>query len=117
MKPESRIDTDDFSGYDLLGKAYDHRSVDHEKTYVTDGGVHCNTVEAEWSVFKPWWNGFRGVETCNFYHYLSEYSLWRIHRTESRPSRLERIMALLYAAGKGLSSPNCGGAWGQACVF
>lgn len=117
VEPESRIDTDDFSGYGLLGEAYDHRSVDHEETYVTDDGVHCNTAEAEWSVFKPWWNGFRGVAKRNIYHYLSEYSLRRSHRTEDRQSRLERIMALLYAGGKGLSSSNRGGAWGQARVL
>lgn len=33
VEPGSRIDTDDFSGYGLLGGAYDHRSVDHEETY------------------------------------------------------------------------------------
>jgi hypothetical protein len=117
VEPESRIDTDDFSGYGLIGEAYDHRSVDHEETYVTDGGVHCNTAETEWSVFKPWWNRFRGVAKRNIYHYLSKYSLRRSHRTESRQRRLERIMALLYAGGKGLSSPNRGGAWGQARVL
>ena len=60
VEPGSRIDTDDCSDYRMVSGAYDHRSVDHEETYVTEGGVHCNTAEAEWSVFKPWWNAFRG---------------------------------------------------------
>ena len=104
VEPESQIDTDDFSGYGLLGGAYDHRSVDHEETYVTDDGVHCNTAEAEWSVFKSWWNGFRGVAKRNIYHYPSEYSLRRSHRSESRQSHLERIMALLYTGGRATST-------------
>jgi len=54
IKPGRRDETDDFSGCGLLSSAYDHRSVDHEETYVTEDGVHCNTAEAEWSVFKPW---------------------------------------------------------------
>ena len=54
VEPGSRIDTDDFSGYRLLKEAYDHRSVDHEETYVTEDDVHCNTAEGEWSIFKPW---------------------------------------------------------------
>ena len=41
----SRIDTDDFSSYRLLEAVYDHRSVDHEETYVSEEGVHCNTAE------------------------------------------------------------------------
>lgn len=96
VEPGSRIDTDDFSGYGLLDAAYDHRSVDHEDTYVTEEGVHCNTAEAEWSVFKPWWNKFRGVAKRNIYWYLSEYSFRRSHRSKSRQSRLEQIMVLLY---------------------
>jgi hypothetical protein len=122
--PETRIDTDDFSGYGLLGEAYDHRSVDHEDTYVTEEGVHCNTAEAEWSVFKPWWNTFRGVAKRNIYHYLSEYSFRRSHREESRQSRLERIVALLYVGGAdvyvgGVDGANSkrGGTWGRARVL
>lgn len=38
---ESRIDTDDFSSYQLLKKAYDHRSVDREEAYVSNEGTHC----------------------------------------------------------------------------
>jgi hypothetical protein len=53
VEPESRIDTDDFSGYRLLGGAYDHRSVDHEETYGTEESTRCNTAEGEWSIFKP----------------------------------------------------------------
>ena len=75
VKPGSRIDTDDFSGYRPLAEAYDHRSVDHEETYVTDDDVHCNTAEGEWSIFKPWWRGFRGVAKRHAYRYLSEILL------------------------------------------
>lgn len=117
VEPESRIDTDDFSGYSLLGEAYDHRSVDHEETYVTDDEVHCNTAEAEWSVFKPWWNGFRGVAKRNIYLYLSEYSLRRSHRTEDRQCRFERIVALLRAGGADGANPNRGDTWGRTRIF
>jgi transposase-like protein len=95
VEPGSRVDTDDFSGYRLLKEAYDHRSVDHEETYVTDAGTHCNTAEGEWSVFKPWWNGFRGVAKRHAYRYLSEYSFRRSHRSDSRQKRLRRMIALL----------------------
>lgn len=87
-------------------------------------GVHCNTAEAEWSVFKPWWNTFCGVAKRNIYHYLSEYSFRRSHLEESRQSRLERIMALLYVGGAdvcvgGIDGANSkrGGTWGWARVL
>jgi len=95
VEPGSQVDTDDFSGYRLLKEAYDHRSVDHEETYVTDDGTHCNTAEGEWSIFKPWWNGFRGVAKRHAYRYLSEYSFRRSHRSDSRQKRLRRMIALL----------------------
>ncbi|MCS4142428.1 hypothetical protein GGQ15_002826 [Salinibacter ruber] len=95
IKPGSRVDTDDFSGYRLLKKAYDHRSVDHEETYVTDDGTHCNTAEGEWSITVPWWNGFRGIAKRHAYRYLSEHSFRRSHRSDSRQKRLRRMIALL----------------------
>lgn len=95
VEPGSRVDTDDFSGYRLLEEVYDHRSVDHEETYVTDEGTHCNTAEGEWSIFKPWWHRFRGVAKRHAYRYLSEYSFRRSHRTDSRQKRLRRMIALL----------------------
>jgi len=95
VEPGSQVDTDDFSGYGLLEEAYDHHSVDHEDTYVSDEGTHCNTAEAEWSIFKPWWRGFRGVAKRHAYRYLSEYSFRRSHRSDSRQTRLRRMIALL----------------------
>jgi len=103
VEPGTEVDTDDFSGYRLLGEVYDHRSVDHEETYVTDEGTHCNTAEGEWSIFKPWWQGFRGVAKRHAYRYLSEYSFRRSHRSDSRQKRLRRMVALL-RSNYGLSS-------------
>jgi transposase-like protein len=105
---KSRIDTDDFSSYQLLEEAYDHRSVDHEGAYVSDEGTHCNTAEAEWSIFKPWWRGFRGVAKRHAYRYLSEYSFRRSRCPDSRQKRLRRMVALLRS--------NCG-PFNQAQVF
>ena len=95
VAPGSQVDTDDFSGYRLLKEAYDHRSVDHEETYVTDDGTHCNTAEGEWSITGPWWDGFRGVAKRHAYRYLSEYSFRRSRRSDSRRKRLRRMIALL----------------------
>jgi transposase-like protein len=89
------VDTDDFSGYRLIGEVYDHRSADHEETYVTDEGIHCNTAEGKPSIFKPLWRGFRGVAKRHSYRYLSEYLFRRSHQSDSRQKRLRRMIALL----------------------
>jgi len=47
VEPGSRIDTDDFRGARLLNETHDHRTVDHEETYVAGAGTHCNTAEGE----------------------------------------------------------------------
>jgi transposase-like protein len=106
VKPGSRIDTDDFSGYRLLKGAYDHKTVDHEETYVTEEGTHCNTAEGEWSIFKPWWRRFRGVAKRHAYRYLSEYSFRRSHREEPRQKRLRRMVALLKSPAGGAGRGN-----------
>ena len=72
VEPGSQVDTDDFGGYRLLKEVYDHRSVDREDAYVSDEGTHCNTAEGEWSIFKPWWRGFRSVAKRQTYRYLGE---------------------------------------------
>jgi len=83
IKPGSRIDTDMWSGYNLLEATYEHHSVKHSEQYVTAEGAHCNAAEAEWSTFKPWWRQFRGVAKRYVYQYLIQYEFRRTHRDHS----------------------------------
>lgn len=96
ITPGSRIDTDSWRGYNWLKPLYDHRSVKHSECYVKDG-VHCNTAEAEWSLFKPWWATFRGVAKRHLYLYLAQYEFKRNRRHQSALSRLETMIGYLYA--------------------
>lgn len=96
IEPGSRVDTDTWNGYNLLGHAYDHRSVKHSEEYVTEDGVHCNTAEAEWSVFKPWWRRFRGVAKRYIYLYLTQYEFARTYRDLSSSRRLKMMLGSLY---------------------
>ena len=97
IEPDTRIDTDSWQGYNLLERLFDHETVTHDETYVTDNGVHCNTAEAEWSLFKPWWRQFRGVAKRNIHRYLAHYEFQRRHRYESRLTRVESMLGFLYA--------------------
>ena len=91
----SQVDTDTWGGYRLLGEVYEHRSVKHSEEYVSEEGAHCNTAESEWSVFKPWWRGFRGIAKRYLHLYLSEHSFRRTHRHQSREKRTQAMMRFL----------------------
>jgi transposase-like protein len=97
IAPGSRIDTDTWNGYNLLDSAYDHRTVKHSEEYVTEEGVHCNTAEGEWSIFKPWWRRFRGVAKRHLYLYLTQYAFARTYRERSSIERLKMMLGFLYA--------------------
>jgi len=66
----SRIYTDDFLSYYRLSKWYDHEKVQHSQgQYVRPGGIHTNTTECFWSLFK---RGYIGI-----YHWMSRKHLQR----------------------------------------
>jgi transposase-like protein len=96
IKQGSRVDTDSWRGYNSLDPCYEHRTVKHSETYVQDG-VHCNTAEAEWSIFKPWWATYRGVAKRHIYLYLAQYQFRRNRRQLSAIERLEAMIGFIYA--------------------
>ena len=62
--------TDDFASYVRLGKFYPHEIVKHSLgEYVRPGGVHTNSAESFWALFK---RGYIGI-----YHYMSGKHLQR----------------------------------------
>jgi len=84
--PGSMVYTDEYHGYDKLGKTgYKHRRIKHHAKVYVDGDVHTQTIEGFFGLFK---NGIRGV-----YHsvsakwlqtYINEYT-WRYnHRDDDR---------------------------------
>jgi transposase-like protein len=61
----SKLYTDNFMSYSKIGKLYAHEVVKHEYgQYVRKGGIHSNSVESFWAIFK---RGYMGV-----YHHMSK---------------------------------------------
>jgi IS1 family transposase len=48
----SLLCTDQWAGYNKLGKEYAHRVVDHSKGQYVIGAIHTQTIEGFWSIFK-----------------------------------------------------------------
>ena len=97
IEPGSRVDTDSWHGYEWLKQLYDHHTVKHSERYVAEDGAHCNTAEAEWSIFKPWWRTFRGVAKKNVHLYLAQYEFKRNRRELSPWERLRQLIGFCYA--------------------
>jgi hypothetical protein len=56
------------------------------------GKVHINTVEAEFSVFRPWNATFRGYSKEKIHLYIAQYNHLRNTRQMKRE---ERTLAML----------------------
>ena len=83
VMPSSILFTDEWRGYDAVGRKYVHRRIRHRDRIYVEGTTHTQTVEGFFSMFK---NGVRGV-----YHsvsrkwlqgYLNEYA-WRYNRRDN----------------------------------
>ena len=84
---------DDYRPYGALDGLYRHESVNHSGgEYAREGGIHINTVEAEFSIFEPWLETYRGVSKENLYLYCAQYQFLRRTRDSDRAYRATIIL-------------------------
>lgn len=69
VEPGASIHTDEFQGYQRIGKSYSHERVNHSKGEYSGKGVTTNGVESVFAVLK---RGMHGV-----YHHASQKHLGR----------------------------------------
>jgi transposase-like protein len=82
IRRESRLMTDKAMHYRAIGDLFaDHGTVAHERDEYVRGGIHTNTVEGFYSIFK---RGMKGVyQHCSEKHlhrYLAEFDFRYSHR-------------------------------------
>ncbi len=92
VAPGSTVYTDDYAGYNGLGRAYQHHSINHTHKVYVDGVVHTQAIEGFFSLVK---NGIRGV-----YHvvsekwlqgYLNEYA-WRYNHRDDPMAMFKNLL-------------------------
>jgi transposase-like protein len=67
--------TDEYAGYDAVGKDYDHSKVAHSKLQFVEGLTHTNSIENFWSLFKRGLVGsFHKVSEKHLDRYLDEFT-------------------------------------------
>lgn len=85
--PESMLFTDEWGGYNSVGKKMKgHKRIRHREQVYVEGNVHTQTIEGFWALTK---NGIRGayhsVSAKWLQGYLNEYA-WRYnHRHDEQP--------------------------------
>jgi len=84
--------TDDYPSYNFLESFTPHETVNHSIGEYARGRVHINTVEAEFSVFRPWNATFRGYSKEKIHLYIAQYNHLRNTRQMKRE---ERTLAML----------------------
>ncbi|WP_353830130.1 IS1595 family transposase [Methanothrix sp.] len=95
IDPDAVVYTDDYVSYNILPDDK-HESVNHAiGEYSKGGGVHINTVEAEFSIYRPWMATFRGVSKKNLYLYTAHYQFIRLNREMNPVGRMLAMVKLL----------------------
>lgn len=92
--PESMLFTDEWGGYNQLGKRYrSHHRIRHTDRVYVEGNVHTQTIEGFWALVK---NGIRGsyhsVSRKWLQGYLNEYA-WRYNRRHMGGSMFHALLA------------------------
>jgi len=92
--PESMLFTDEWGGYNSVGKKMKgHKRIRHREQIYVEGNVHTQTIEGFWALTK---NGIRGayhsVSAKWLQGYLNEYA-WRYNRRDSGESMFHALLA------------------------
>lgn len=75
VEPGSQLVTDEYAGYEKVGKDYEHKTVTHSKLQYVDGLAHTNSIENFWSLFKRGVVGqFHKVSEKHLDRYLYEFT-------------------------------------------
>jgi transposase-like protein len=100
VEPEATIYHDDYPPYSILDGLYKHESVNHSAgEYAREGGIHINTVEAEFSILRPWLDTYRGISKEHTYLYCSHYQHLRNTKNIDRVQRAILILLPQQATG------------------
>ncbi len=90
----SKVFTDEWGSYKVLGVDYDHEIVNHSADEFVRGNAHTNNIESFWALFK------RGV--VRIYHqlsnehlvkYLNEFTFRFNNKELSEGSRFDVLLA------------------------
>ena len=75
VHPETYIITDGFSSYVPATRGrFQHRTVNHSETFVSEEGIHTNEIENLWRQIKRFYKERNGIVRNRFEEFLIEVS-------------------------------------------
>lgn len=91
VKIGSQLYTDDFLSYSKIGKLYSHESVRHGRgEYVRAGGIHSNSAESFWAIFKRGHYGtYHSMSKKHLQRYVDEF----VYRFNGRFTEINTMFA------------------------
>jgi transposase-like protein len=104
IDPSAAIHTDEFIGYQKVGKSYLHKRVNHSKGEYSQNGVTTNSVESVFAVLKRGLHGvYHHASKKHIGRYVDEFT-WRLNDGNVKRHSLERLDSFVDAvAGKRLT--------------
>jgi len=84
IKPGTKILSDCWKSYAMLeSEGYIHETVNHSVTFVSDTGVHTNTIESRWNSLKKSLPKYGTTKTLyDSYFAVLEGSTWIVQKTD-----------------------------------
>jgi transposase-like protein len=94
VKFGSKIFTDEWRSYKVLGLNYDHSIVNHSADQFVDGNVHTNTIESFWALLKRGLTGiYHNVSDKHLEKYINEFTFRFNNREMTDGSRFDVCLA------------------------
>jgi transposase-like protein len=94
IKRTAQLYTDEWSGYNKVGKLYARRIVDHSRHQYVNGDVSTNTIEGFWSILKRGFMGiYHWVSRKHLQKYVNEFVLRYNTRSLSNSERFNLVLA------------------------
>lgn len=93
LKEGSRLNTDEWRGYNGLSKIFDHQFVKHNSGEYVQGDVHTNTLEGFWSLLKRGLSGiYHSVSAKHIQKYVNEFVFRYNTRKDSIATRFNVLL-------------------------
>jgi len=94
VKKGSKVFTDEWKSYKVLGIDYDHKIVNHSAEEFVRGNAHTNNIESFWALLKRGLNGiYHSVSNEHLSCYINEFSFRFNNRHLSEGSKFDVTLA------------------------
>jgi transposase-like protein len=98
VEPSATIHTDEYAGYNRIGKTYNRQTVNHSKDEYSRNGVTTNGVESVFALLKRGLNGvYHHASKKHLARYVAEFT-FRLNDGDVKRHTLDRMASMIDAS-------------------